>query len=64
METHKIIGLALMVAGVAEPYLGRFLAQRTEDEKTKLILKTSLTLSGLFLMLLGLAIFWQLIPIG
>lgn len=57
METQQIIGLVLIGLGIAEPMMGRLIAAQMSDASRQRILRGAMSLSGIVLIGVGLALF-------
>ena len=64
MKTQQIVGLAFLLAGIAEPLIGLYLiGPRVPDPRTRKIITVVLALSGVVLIVLGTAFFMGVIPL-
>ena len=61
MEPHRITGLVLVLAGIADAGLAMWLPSRLRDERQQAIVRLSLLASGSVIVLLGCAFFAGLV---
>jgi hypothetical protein len=64
METHQIVGGALILMAIADLGAGAFVTSRVEDRQKKLILSLGLVSGAVFMFGLGVAFLLGVIPLG
>ena len=63
METHQLLGLVLVAMGVMDLPLAWFVSQKIDNPPKRQMILLAMGMSSLFLIGLGVAFFFRLIPV-